>query len=165
MERDQQVWSARAVVDTTPPEARGWPVVRARDAGGVVVHDGRVLLLHRRVAGQEEVKLPGGRLEPGEAPVDCALREVREETGLDDVTVVAYLGTVDSRFAFGGRRYERDEAWYLMRSAGAAGGPPEAGWDPVLDWLSPGEVEAALTYASEKLAARWAVAALDRERG
>jgi 8-oxo-dGTP pyrophosphatase MutT (NUDIX family) len=159
------VWSPRAVVDTTPPEARGWPAVRGRNAGGVVVHDGRVLVLHRRVAGRDEVKLPGRRLEPGEAPLDCALREVREEAGLDDVTVVAHLGTVDSRFAFGGRRFERDETWYLMRSAAAAGGPREAGWSPVLDWRPPHEVEAALTYASEKLAARWAVAVLSREEG
>jgi len=42
-------------------------------------HDGREFLMVRhRERGWE---LPGGKLEPGEGPVHCALREFREETG------------------------------------------------------------------------------------
>jgi 8-oxo-dGTP pyrophosphatase MutT (NUDIX family) len=33
------------------------------------------------------VSFPGGRLEPGERPLDAALRESQEETGLDPSTV------------------------------------------------------------------------------
>jgi 8-oxo-dGTP pyrophosphatase MutT (NUDIX family) len=40
-----------------------------------------------------EVSLPGGRIEPGESPVDAALREAHEEVGLDpsSVEIVGWL--------------------------------------------------------------------------
>jgi 8-oxo-dGTP pyrophosphatase MutT (NUDIX family) len=46
---------------------------------GVVVRDGRVLLLKNE---REEWELPGGKLEPGEEPPACVAREITEETGL-----------------------------------------------------------------------------------
>lgn len=45
---------------------------------GVVVRDGRVLLLHNE---RQEWELPGGRLELGETPPQCVAREISEETG------------------------------------------------------------------------------------
>ena len=52
-----------------------------RAAGGVVVRDGRVLLVHRPKYG--DWSLPKGKLEDGESWEQAALREVVEETGLD----------------------------------------------------------------------------------
>jgi 8-oxo-dGTP diphosphatase len=54
------------------------PEVRA--AGGVVVRDGSVLLVHRPA--YDDWSLPKGKLETGESWEDGALREVEEETGL-----------------------------------------------------------------------------------
>ena len=46
----------------------------------VLVEDGRAcLLLNER----DQWELPGGRLERGESPEECLLREVREEIGLE----------------------------------------------------------------------------------
>jgi 8-oxo-dGTP pyrophosphatase MutT (NUDIX family) len=56
-------------------------VVRA--AGGVVQHDGDVLLVHR--PRYDDWTFPKGKAEDGESDEDCALREVHEETGLQCV--------------------------------------------------------------------------------
>jgi 8-oxo-dGTP diphosphatase len=51
-----------------------------RAAGGVVVRDGQVLVVHR--PRHDDWSLPKGKLDPGERWEDAALREVLEETGL-----------------------------------------------------------------------------------
>lgn len=48
-----------------------------------IVKEGRVLLIHkRRGHGAGRINGPGGKLEPGETPMACALRETEEETGV-----------------------------------------------------------------------------------
>lgn len=55
--------------------------------GGVVIlasADGENLLLvrqYRHPVGKELLELPAGKLEAGESPADCAVRELEEETG------------------------------------------------------------------------------------
>ena len=53
---------------------------RTEAAGGVVVRDGKVLLVHR--PRYDDWTLPKGKLDPGETSEDAALREVEEETGV-----------------------------------------------------------------------------------
>ncbi|MGW6840238.1 NUDIX hydrolase [Streptomyces sp. NPDC054958] len=65
---------------------------RLRVAAAVVVHEDRVLLVRRRVAeGHLSWQFPAGKVEPGEAWEGAAVRETKEETGLD-VTVAGMLG-------------------------------------------------------------------------
>ena len=56
---------------------------------GVLPINGAVVLLKNE---RDEWELPGGRLEAGEDPMDCVVREIREELGLD----VTVAGIVDS---------------------------------------------------------------------
>lgn len=56
---------------------------------GVVMRDARVVLLHNE---RDEWELPGGKLEPGESPEQCVVREIHEELGLD-VTASTLLDT------------------------------------------------------------------------
>jgi 8-oxo-dGTP pyrophosphatase MutT (NUDIX family) len=61
------------VAESRPPE-----LVRA--AGGLVVRDGRVLLVHRPK--YDDWSFPKGKCDAGESDEACAIREVEEETGL-----------------------------------------------------------------------------------
>jgi 8-oxo-dGTP pyrophosphatase MutT (NUDIX family) len=87
--------------------------VRYASAGGVVIHDGRVLLVRKTLV--SEIRLPKGHIEPGESPAEAALREVREETGYQHLRLVADLGQLHNSF----RRapdvvVSRDESYFLM---------------------------------------------------
>ena len=53
-------------------------IKRYETGGGVVVHEGKVLLLDRPKRG--EVRLPKGHIDPGETPEMTALRETTEES-------------------------------------------------------------------------------------
>jgi diadenosine hexaphosphate hydrolase (ATP-forming) len=62
-------------------------------AGGVVIRDGRVLLVRAKPAPYDWV-LPKGHIEPGETPEQAARREVQEEGGVD-AEIVRPLGRLD----------------------------------------------------------------------
>jgi len=49
----------------------------------VVVEDDRILLVRHRKGTKQYWVLPGGRLEYGETFQECAVRELKEETGFD----------------------------------------------------------------------------------
>ncbi|GII05710.1 NUDIX hydrolase [Planobispora takensis] len=81
---------------TTIPDAPG--VRRAAVALCVVEHEGlpSVIVIKRAYRGRNagQWALPGGRLEPGESPLDAALRELHEEIGLS-IAPEAVLGRLD----------------------------------------------------------------------
>ncbi|RKT07634.1 8-oxo-dGTP diphosphatase [Streptomyces sp. 3211.6] len=59
--------------------AEGRPAI----AAAVVVHEGRVLMVRRRISeGRLSQQFPAGAVEPGEAREEAAVRETLEETGL-----------------------------------------------------------------------------------
>jgi 8-oxo-dGTP pyrophosphatase MutT (NUDIX family) len=114
--------------------------------GGVVVHDGHVLVITptgRRVTG-----LPKGGLEPGETPEEAAAREVREETGIT-ATVVEPLGDVTYWYRRGGRRVLKTV--HFFRCAFVSGSTDDH--DHEVDearWMPLQEARTALSYPGER---------------
>jgi 8-oxo-dGTP pyrophosphatase MutT (NUDIX family) len=85
-------------------------------AGGVVVRDGRcvVIVPTRRAAdGSTVLALPKGHPEDGESPADAALREVREEAGVESC-LVEKLGDVRYWYMRNGRRIAKVVSFFLL---------------------------------------------------
>ena len=65
---------------------------------GFVIRNGQILLIRKkRGLGAGKISGPGGRLEPGESFAACAVREVREELGVE-VSEIVQAG--EHRFQF-----------------------------------------------------------------
>ena len=51
--------------------------------GVIIQHEGKILLVRRKHHGAGTWSTPGGYIDMGETPEACAIREVREETGVE----------------------------------------------------------------------------------
>ena len=81
--------------------------------GGLVLNEKKeVLLIFRR----GKWDLPKGKLDKGETLEECALREVREETGLADLTLGKELTTTYHTYTEFGKHILKLSHWYRMES-------------------------------------------------
>lgn len=129
-------------------------------AVGAVVTDpaGRVLLCQQR-QGHQLWGLPGGRIRPGESPVHAAVRDIREETGME-TEIVDLVGL----YRLTGDTCGEDLPDVLMHVfRGRVGGGEAAVNAPAriarLSWHDPTDLPAPMT-ATTRTAIADAVAAL-----
>lgn len=89
---------------------------RETSAGGVVFAGDCVLLVLKRYSGAWV--MPKGHVEPGEELWEAALREVREEAGVEG-RVLAYVGVTQYQFPVKGSQtwFAKTVHWYLMEAA------------------------------------------------
>ncbi len=107
--------------------------------------DGRVVLIRqfRHAAGGFIVEVPAGKLDPGEPPETCALREVEEETGWRAERLVS-LGSILTTPGF------TDEVIWLYEAHGLAGGRRQLDPDEVIEVLEvPFEEAVAMVVGGE----------------
>ncbi len=70
-------------------------------AGGIVVKDNKVLLMHQIVKGEDFYTLPGGSWELGEKLEETCQREIKEEFNIDvEVGKLVFLLDTTTRIAF-----------------------------------------------------------------
>ncbi len=132
---------------STPSKAVSQPRNLQRAAGGVVwraTRSGRteVLLVHR--PHREDWTFPKGKLEVGETFEECALREVREETGLT-CELEEYVGTAEYLHRKGRPKVV---AYWLMSVVDGEFMPNDE-VDEVA-WLSPAKARQLLTFERDR---------------
>lgn len=80
-----------------------WTNWKARDPATLVfvMQDDRILLIDKKTGlGKGKVNGPGGKVEPGESPEQCAIRECQEELGIT-VSNLEYCGEHKFQFVDG----------------------------------------------------------------
>lgn len=103
--------------------------------GGAVWNDQKQLLfIHRR----GKWDLPKGKLDEGETIEECAVREVEEETGLVNPTIVQPIITTYHTYRENGNHLLKESYWYEMNVRGAQTlRPQEEEQITETTWLSP----------------------------
>lgn len=123
---------------------------RATSAGGVVHRtvDGqaRVALVHRR--SPSLWALPKGTPDSGETLEETAVRETREETGLE-VELEEPIRSIRYFFVRGTTRFHKTVHFFLMRAVGGSLDAHDAEFDEV-QWFPIGEALALLTHPTER---------------
>ena len=95
------------------------PLIRELSAGGLVVRRFRARPWLAVVRVRNGLALPKGIIDPGETPAETALREVREEAGLD-ARLVEKLGDVRYWYTRPGGRVFKIVSFFLFPTARAA---------------------------------------------
>jgi 8-oxo-dGTP pyrophosphatase MutT (NUDIX family) len=123
---------------------------RATSAGGVVhrITDGRIeiVIVHRR--SPVLWALPKGTPDAGETIEETALRETREETGLE-VEIVGPLRSIRYFFVRRTTRFNKTVHFFLMRAVGGSTDAHDAEFDEVR-WVELHEALALLSHATER---------------
>lgn len=123
---------------------------RATSAGGVVhrTDDGRaeIVLVHR--VRPPLWALPKGTPDAGETLAETALRETREETGLE-VALEEELGEIRYFFVRGTTRFNKTVHFFLMRPIGGSTDAHDSEFDEVR-WLPVDEALALMTHRTER---------------
>jgi 8-oxo-dGTP pyrophosphatase MutT (NUDIX family) len=124
---------------------------RATSAGGVVHRSlgggHEILLVHRR---QPPLwALPKGTPDAGETLEETALRETREETGLE-VELEAPIRSITYFFVRGRTRFHKTVHFYLMRPVGGDLAKHDHEFDEVA-WIQLEEAPSRMTHATERL--------------
>ncbi len=139
---------------------------RETSAGGVVYRctpDGPRFLLIKD--GYKNWGFPKGHLVGGEAPEDAALREVIEETSLNDIVLQEPLGTIDWYFRFRGKLIHKYCHFFLFESSEGAPSPQAEEGISECCWYSYPDAVATISYENARGILRKAGASVSRRCG
>jgi 8-oxo-dGTP pyrophosphatase MutT (NUDIX family) len=107
-------------------------------AGGLIKNgEGEILMIFRR--GRWD--LPKGKLDKGEKLEECAVREVKEETGLKNVKLISPLTITYHTYREGTKFILKESHWYLMSITGEQKLIPQTDEDIFeIRWIKPDDI-------------------------
>ncbi len=119
--------------------------------GGLVTNEsGELLMIYRR----SKWDLPKGKLDAGETIEECALREVREETGLTHLTLgklvdISYHEYFDTYLS---EEIIKETHWFLMKAEGNQELVPQTEEDiTAIKWVSGKTLDACLADSFQNI--------------
>ena len=121
-----------------------------RAAGQVVSHDSASSAVEVALVGRHRADmwmLPKGTPHLGETAAQAALREVREETGLE-TRVVGEVGSIHYAFTRAGTRFQKEVFHYLLEATGGDVSLHDAEYDEAR-WFPLAEARRRLSYRNE----------------
>ena len=108
-------------------------------AGGIVENEeGKILFQYRR----GKWDLPKGKVEEGEAIEECAVREVEEETGLQNIELGELIGITHHSYTERGENIDKETHWFAMKVSGEQQLTPQTEEDILeLRWAAENELK------------------------
>ena len=102
-------------------------------AGGLIENEKKeILMIFRR----GKWDLPKGKLDKGETLEECAVREVKEETGLKNVQLKKFMLTTFHTYNEFGRHILKESHWYSMKAASSQPLKPQTEEDiQQIEWV------------------------------
>lgn len=125
-------------------------VKREFSAGGVVFKKVRtkIFVVIYKPESRDTWQLPKGWIDAGEKSEDTAVREVREETGIEG-EIIQKIDTIKFFFNWEGQKILKTVTFYLMRYL--SGSVEDHGWEAEkAEWTEIDEAIDRLTFRSEK---------------
>lgn len=100
-----------------------------RVTAAIIEKDGRVLITRRPMGDKLELKweFPGGKIEPGEMPEQCLVREIKEELNLDI--------KITGHFMNSNYRYDSGEILLICYRAEITGGDLRLNFHVAAEWV------------------------------
>ena len=130
-------------------------IVREPTSGGIVFRmskdqkDIEILLIQDS---KNRWTIPKGHIEPGENAKQTAIREIEEETGLKNVSVLTWLGKIHFKYRRVDKLVLMTTQIYLVRSLDESETPTKEKWMNGIKWFSFPDALDAIEYEDiEKL--------------
>ena len=81
-------------------------------SGGLVYNNDSLLMIFRN----GKWDLPKGKKDLNESDESCAIREVQEECGVDDITIIRFLQNSYHTYSINSKQILKITSWFLMNS-------------------------------------------------
>ena len=115
-------------------------------AGGIVLNKGKVLLTKH--SQNHHWSFPKGLIDPGQTSEQAALREVKEEGGVD-AQIIDKAGYSKYVYTFNNEKIFKVVTYFLMKYI--SGDPKDHDWEvEEAGWYSPEEALKQLTFSQDK---------------